>query len=146
VTNPYEAIRHLLYRYCELMDAGDFEGVAAMFMDGKLTDEQGTVIAEGREGALDLWSRGTRLHDGSPRTRHITANSIIEVDEVAGVATARSSYVVLQGTDKLPLQPIITGRYQDRFARIANDAWRFAERRFFVDQVGDLSHHLKYSL
>lgn len=141
-----EAIRTLLYRYCELMDAGDFDGVAALFIDAKLTDESGAVIAEGREDALRLWSKGTRLHDGSPRTRHITANSIIDVDEAAGIATARSSYVVFQATDGLPLQPIITGRYRDKFACGVERVWHFTERCFFVDQVGDLSNHLTYTL
>jgi 3-phenylpropionate/cinnamic acid dioxygenase small subunit len=141
-----EAIRTLLYRYCELMDAGDFDGLAALFIDATLTDESGAVVAEGREGALRLWSKGTLLHEGSPRTRHITANSIIEVDEAAAIATARSSYVVFQATDALPLQPIITGRYRDKFARSVEGVWHFTERCFFVDQVGDLSNHLTYSL
>jgi hypothetical protein len=91
----------------------------------------------------DLYAKGTQLYDGSPRTRHITANSVIEVDEAAGTATARSSYVVFQGTEALPLQPIITGRYRDRFVRDGG-TWRFAERCFYVDQVGDLSQHLTY--
>jgi 3-phenylpropionate/cinnamic acid dioxygenase small subunit len=141
-----EAIRTLLYRYCELMDAGDFDGVAALFIDATLTDESGTVVAEGREGALRLWSKGTRLHDGSPRTRHITANSIIDVDEAAATATARSSYVVFQATEALSLQPIITGRYRDTFARSVEGVWHFKERCFLVDQVGDLSNHLTYNL
>jgi hypothetical protein len=40
-----------------------------------------------------------------------------------------------------PLQPIVAGRYLDRFARV-DGAWRFAERRILVDLVGDLSRHL----
>ncbi len=63
---------------------------------------------------------------------------------------------MLQATDDLPLQPIITGRYVDRFSRTVGDApaggpapagaWHFVERRFAVDLVGDLSHHLRYAL
>jgi len=53
---------------------------------------------------------------------------------------------VLQATDALPLQPIITGRYRDRFARDDVGGWRFAERRFFVDLVGDLREHLTIDL
>ncbi|MEY2571179.1 MAG: hypothetical protein QOE63_1529 [Acidimicrobiaceae bacterium] len=145
-TNAHEAIRHLLYRYCELMDAGDFEGMAALFAQATLTEEHGHVVAEGYDGAHRLWAGGTQTYDGSPRTRHITANSIIEVADDGNRATARSSYVVFQATDALALQPIITGRYRDAFALADDGAWHFTERCFYVDHVGDLSHHLKYEL
>jgi hypothetical protein len=44
----------------------------------------------------------------------------------------------------LPLQPIAAGRYHDRFA-FGDGRWRFAERRVFVDLVGDVSRHLRAS-
>jgi hypothetical protein len=53
----------------------------------------------------------------------------------------RSSYVVFQATAKLPFQPIVGGRYEDRFERVGG-AWRFTERLIHVDQVGDVSEHL----
>lgn len=146
MSDEHEAIRHLLFRYCELMDAGDFTQLAALFADAVMVDERGTLVAEGRAGVQALYERGTRLHGGAPRTRHITSNSIIEVDRTAGTASARSVYVVLQATDALPLQPIITGRYRDRFARSADGTWHFIERLFAVDLVGDLSQHLTYEV
>ena len=143
----YEQIRNLLGLYCERMDAGRFADLGDLFRDAAMTDETGGVIAQGAAAVEKMYAQGTQLYDGSPRTRHVTANAVIEVDEDAGTATSRSSYVVFQGTDSLPLQPIITGRYRDRFARDgATGAWRFAERTFYVDQVGDLSHHLTYAL
>jgi 3-phenylpropionate/cinnamic acid dioxygenase small subunit len=139
----HEAIRNLLGRYCELIDAGDLDGVAEMFTHAVLSDDAGNELGRGRPGAARLYA-GTRLHgDGTPRTRHITANPIIEVDEAAGTATARSAYIVFQATDTLALQPIITGRYRDRFAR-HDGAWAFAERAFTVDLVGDLTEHLAH--
>jgi hypothetical protein len=41
----------------------------------------------------------------------------------------------------LPLQPIITGSYRDRFEKV-DGAWRFSERRELVGETGDLSAHL----
>ena len=143
MASAHEEIRNLLGAYCERMDAGRFDELAELFRDAAMVEEHGHVIAQGFEGVRDLYAKGTQLYDGSPRTRHITANSVIEVDEAAGTATARSSYVVFQGTEALPLQPIITGRYRDRFVRDGG-TWRFAERCFYVDQVGDLSQHLTY--
>ena len=143
--DPHEAIRNLLGLYCERMDAGDFDGLGALFDRARLVEEHGALVAEGADGVAALYRNGTRLYEGSPRTRHITADTIIEVDHDGRGATARSSYVVFQAADGFALQPIIAGRYRDRF--VAGDAgWRFAERCFFVDQVGDLSHHLTYDL
>ncbi|MGH2684267.1 MAG: nuclear transport factor 2 family protein [Actinomycetota bacterium] len=144
---PHEAVRNLLGRYCELLDRGDLEGVADLFAEAVLTDDDGREVARGREGTLRLLRGTLHLHGGSPRTRHLTTNSIIDVDEEAGTATARSAYVVLQATDTLALQPIIAGRYRDRFARRADgEGWRFAERAFAIDLVGDLSHHMRYEV
>jgi 3-phenylpropionate/cinnamic acid dioxygenase small subunit len=143
----HEAIRNLLGRYCELIDAGDFDGLGELFAGAVLRDEAGNETARGRDGVVALYTATTKRHgDGTPRTRHLTVNSIIEVDEAAGTATARSAYVVLQATEQVPLQPIISGRYRDRFARTHADAWSFTERTFTVDLVGDLSDHLTFPL
>ena len=140
-TPAHEAIRNLLGRYCELIDAGQLDALADLFADAVLRDDADTELGRGREGAARVYS-GVRIHgDGTPRTRHLTTNSIIDVDEEAGTATARSVYVVFQATDALPLQPIIAGRYRDRFAR-HDGAWRFTERAFGIDLVGDLSQHM----
>ena len=80
------------------------------------------------------------MHDGSLRTRHLVTNSVIDEPAPDGTVTVRSAYLVLQAVDGLPLQPIITGRYVDRFDR-DDGGWFFVERRFTADLVGDLSHH-----
>ena len=138
-----DEIRNLLGTYCEVMDAADWPALGALFADAELAAESGAVVASGADAVQRMYEHGTKLYDGSPRTRHVTANSVIEVD--GDTATARSSYVVFQQTDALPLQPIITGRYRDEFAR-TDATWRFARRTFFIDHVGDLSHHLTYEV
>jgi 3-phenylpropionate/cinnamic acid dioxygenase small subunit len=143
MSDAHEEIRALIGRYCELMDAGEFDDLADLFADARLSDEHGTVFAQGAGEVAKMWHSQTILYDGSPRTRHLTADPIIDVDEPAGVANARSSYVVFQATDGLSLQPIITGRYIDRFVRRDGTPWRWDERRYAVDQLGDLSYHLR---
>ncbi len=141
-----DAIRNLLGEYCERIDRGDFAGVGALFADGALADDAGRELARGTEAVAAFYAAGTRLHEGSPRTKHLVTNVVLDLDEeTAGRASARSSYLVLQQVDEGPLQPIITGRYHDRFEHV-DGGWRFVERRFFVDLVGDLSRHLAYSL
>lgn len=143
MTEAHEAIRTLLGTYCELMDAADWAAAGALFADAELVAENGAVVAAGAAAVQALYERGTRLYSGSPRTRHITANTVIDV--AGHEAGARSAYVVFQGLEGFALQPIITGRYRDRFVR-ADSGWRFAQRQFVVDHVGDLSHHLTYEV
>lgn len=135
------AISNLLYRYAELIDAGDLAGAAALF------DHARIVMAQGYEtdsaGLLAVWRQRVVIHPcGTLRTRHVVTNPIIEVDEAAGTATCRSCYTVLQRTDTLPLQVIASGRYFDTFARV-DGVWRFASRDYSqFDMQGDLSQHL----
>ncbi|MEO6886859.1 MAG: nuclear transport factor 2 family protein [Jatrophihabitantaceae bacterium] len=143
MSDAHEAIRNLLGTYCRLMDAADWTGLGALFADAELVGQDGAAFAVGAAAVQMRYERGTQLYGGSPRTRHITANSVIDVD--GGTATVRSSYVVFQAVDGFALQPIITGRYCDRFARDER-GWRFARRQFFADHLGDLSHHLTYPI
>jgi hypothetical protein len=142
MSEAHEAIRNLLGLYCELMDAGDFEGLARLFANARMTDESGQVFATGSDEIAAMWHRQTILYDGSPRTRHVTANPIIVLDPTGTTATVRSSYIVFQGTAEVPLRPIITGRYVDRF-RHADGNWRWDERSYAIDHLGDLSGHLR---
>ncbi|HEX6419002.1 MAG TPA: nuclear transport factor 2 family protein [Acidimicrobiales bacterium] len=140
-------VRNLLGRYCDLVDTGDWGTVGALFARGRLADEHGTEIAAGAEAVQRFYARGTRLHGGSPRTKHLVLNTVIDEPATDGTVTARSSYLVLQAVEGLPLQPIVTGRYVDRFApgEPGEEGWHFVERRFSVDLAGDLSHHLRYA-
>ncbi|MNG11891.1 hypothetical protein D3C84_954620 [compost metagenome] len=49
---------------------------------------------------------------------------------------------MLQALDDFPLQPIASGRYLDRFARIEGE-WCFTWREYRLDLSGDLSRHLQ---
>lgn len=136
------AITNLLYRYAELMDAGQLEEVAAMFSHARVTLGGGTVV-EGAAPMLEQWRAFVRIHPcGTPRTRHVITNPIVEIDEAAGMASCRSVYTVFQQTPELPLQAIASGRYHDTFKRV-DGTWRFATRDYsMLDYIGDLSQHL----
>ena len=142
-----DVIRNLLARYCALVDSAAWDEVGALFADGSLATEDGTVLARGAEDVAAFYGRGTRVYDGSPRTKHVVANVELSFTADGSSAVARSSYVVLQAIDDvLPLQTIITGRYVDTFVRLGPTSWQWQERRFAVDLVGDLSRHLSYRL
>lgn len=134
-------IENLMYLYQERIDRGDLAGVAELFAHAELGSELYDVRWSGAEAVEQMYEAFVRIHeDGTPRTTHTTLNPIIEIDEAAGTATCRSVYVVYQQTAKVPLQPIITGRYRDRFERV-DGTWRFAERIFLVESTGDMSDH-----
>jgi hypothetical protein len=137
--SAHEDIRNLLGSYCEVMDAGDWTGLGELFAHGRLTDGDGNEVAAGAEAVAALYAGMVVLHDGSPRTRHLTSNPVIHVDGTQ--ATCRSSFVVFQQVGTGPLQPVAAGRYRDSFLR-TNGAWHFTERAFHLDQVGDTSQHL----
>lgn len=140
------AVPNLIGLYAEAIDAGDFEKVADILADAVITTEGTDRETVGRAAVLAMYEDWTlRYEDGTPRTKHVTTNIILEVDEDAGTAAARSYFTVLQATTGLPLQPIITGRYRDTFVRV-DGAWRFATRHMITDHLGDLSHHLKIAL
>ncbi|MDX1510955.1 MAG: nuclear transport factor 2 family protein [Nitriliruptorales bacterium] len=137
--DPCRAIENLVYLYAERIDAGDLEGVAELFADATI-DTPGAEGVTGKDAVFAMYEQVVRIHDdGTPRTRHVTTNVRIEVEE--DTATAHSSYVVVQATDALPLQPIIVGRYSDEFAKV-DGSWRFRRRTMHVDLVGDVSQHL----
>jgi 3-phenylpropionate/cinnamic acid dioxygenase small subunit len=139
----HHAITTLMYRYAECIDRADFDGLATLFAHGRIRSSAGPA-GSGWSGAevRDFYAGTNKVHeDGTLRTRHLNANPITDIDEEAGVAEVRSTYVVLQATAKLPFQPIVGGRYEDRFERV-DGAWRWAERLIHVDQVGDVSEHL----
>ena len=131
-------ITELLYRYAELIDAGDFDGV------GKLLGHGNFMGVAGAEAIAALFAETTRRfpdHGNTPRTRHLVLNPIVEVD----TAHARSTFCVVQQTETVPLQPIVVGRYADTFAR--DDAgWYFTERVVDVQMVGNVSDHLNIAL
>ena len=146
MSDDAEAIRNLLYRYAECIDAADFDGVAALFANGAVSAPGMKEPARGVAAVAQLYRSSSRVHeDGTLRTQHLVLNPIVEIDAARETATARSRYVVIQATAKLPLQPIIAGRYRDRFERVAG-VWRFALREIQIDLVGDLSEHLLFDL
>jgi hypothetical protein len=141
MTDAAVQIQNLVHRYAELIDLGDFAGVGDLLDRADVGSGGRPGSLTGRDAVTAMFTSTTRRYpDGTPRTKHVTTNLILEIDDDAGTAMGRSYFTVLQAVAGLPLQPVVAGRYHDRFVR-EGAAWRFAERRFFLDLVGDVSHH-----
>ena len=145
--NARDDIRDLIYRYCEMIDAGDVDGLVELFAHAVLAGFEGNRKWRGRDEIRAMYSSPGRRErtTGTRRTKHITTNVLIEVDDDAGAATARSYWVLL--TSESPNTPItisLAGSYHDRFERV-DGRWRFAERRYLVDLRGSDSAQLPTS-
>ena len=142
MSDDWHAIETLIMTYAERVDLGDFAGVADLFDGATYRSALGddVMVQGGRDAVLNTFETLVRRYpDGTPRTKHVTTNVMVEVD--GDTATARSYYTVMQQTEVLALQPIICGRYHDAFAK-QGGAWRFTDRLIFSDLIGDLSQHL----
>lgn len=109
----------LIAAYANLIDAGDWAGVAALYAD------DGVMI---RPTAPDVAIAGraaifAALEGRPPRvSRHICANVVVDV-EGPDAARGESAMLLFTGTG-----PPLVGSFHDRFVRTA-EGWRFAQRR-----------------
>src|SRR3954468_20535009 len=103
--DDYEAIRALIHEYAFRIDAGDLDGLAALFEHAELGASVRPERMRGTEEARSYY-RGVVLYDdGTPHTMHCITNVTVSVDDGATSATARSYFTVLQAVDDFPLQP-----------------------------------------
>lgn len=134
------AILTLLYRYAEMLDEGDFAGVATLFVDADIIVGD-TVTGHGSDHVETMLHAMVRIHhDHTPRTRHLITNPIIEFDG-PDHAFARSCYTVLQPRgDRIDI--VATGRHHDTFQR-HHDRWKYSSRDYsYLDYAGDTTAHL----
>ncbi len=140
----HRQIEGLLYSYAARMDRGDFRGVAELFAEATY-GAAGQLALRGSEQIHSVLCRSVKLYDGSPRTKHVTTNVVVEVEQDGLAAHARSYFQVLQVVPGFGLSTIAAGRYEDRFT-CRDERWSFAERTIHMDLLGDLSAHLTIDL
>lgn len=136
-----QQILNLIAQYTHYLDKAQFDKVGELFSNGKII-APGNIM-EGRETITSQLSRNLQVYaDGTPRTAHVTTNTVLEIQEGQDRATAVSYLTIFQeDSDRgLSLQPIAVGRYHDTFKRIDNE-WQFSVRELIITLAGDLSHH-----
>jgi ketosteroid isomerase-like protein len=134
-----DAITALLHEYAFRLDAGDLDGVAALFEHAELGSTRHDRRSRGTQEARKIYDDVILYDDGTPKTMHQITNVTVHVD--GDRATSRCYFIVLAVTGQ-GLHPILAGEYRDRFERFG-EAWRFSERIFHPRLVGDLSRHLR---
>jgi 3-phenylpropionate/cinnamic acid dioxygenase small subunit len=120
MTTDREAIATLLAEYCHLCDDGELDALVDRFTeDGVFAF--GDRSLTGREQMLRWFSK---TQSPERRGKHLTTNSIIEVD--GDRATAVSDFVFFEKVDGRPV-PFMAGTYVDELVR-DGDRWRFRRR------------------
>ena len=89
----YFAIQNLIHTYPTLLDKGDLVGVGLLFADADVHfPGLPEPVRSDPAAVTKMFADFVRLYDGSPRTRHIVANLIIEPD---GPDAARATSAVV---------------------------------------------------
>jgi SnoaL-like domain len=125
VDDDREAITALLHRYCDHLDAGEWEPLADLFVEaGVLSSPRRT--ARSRAEIVEFMRHMETLH--TPQSgRHVIGTPIISIDgDRAYVATALVFIDLDQG------EIALTGTYLDRLTR-RGSGWRFEQRIVRVD-------------
>jgi len=132
-------IHRLLAAYVHNVDDGKIAENAELLADARF--QVGETTVAGGEAVADFFRNNVQHHeDGTPRTWHSLANTIIDVDS-ATTAKSVSYFTVHQELPGLPLQPIVTGRYVDTF-KLRDGKWQYASRWVQPRLFGDVSHHV----
>ena len=134
------AIAGLVHAYAERLDGGDLDGVAELFARATWRSAGGTHL----EGAAQVRRAydPVRLYDGSPKTKHVITNLVIEVDVNGQTASSVCLFSVLQAVPPGPLRAVLAGRYRDQFA-VDERGWYFTDRFISADLIGDLREHMR---
>jgi hypothetical protein len=120
--DDYLAIQALIYDYPDFADRGDIDAIGTLFAHAEIHAPgfQRPFKAHGDPKAIaDVYRQWVRIYPetGTPRTRHLLTNLVIEFDG-PDRAHARSYVMVFQSTPSFPLQAIVGGTYRDRFAKV----------------------------
>lgn len=142
-----EAIQALCFRYTFALDDGDFAEVGRLLGRGVLRPAMPGVAAEPYRGAAEIegfYRDQVITYRGSPRTRHLITNQLIEVEEPAGTARSRCYFTVLQRAPGHDYEIVVGGQYFDVFA-LSGEGWHFTEKTIQVDHLNRIERHFKIS-
>jgi 3-phenylpropionate/cinnamic acid dioxygenase small subunit len=146
------AIEDVLFRYAEAVDTGDLEalgdvlhGCVMVLPDGRRL-QGGAAIAAHYESIIIFYDEAENpvtycRRACTPRTRHVTTNLLFAFSKAVDSADVRSYFTAYQTLGQ-QTEIVAGGRYHDHFD-FTTSGWQMTERRILVDNLGDMSRHLK---
>ena len=144
-------IEDILLGYAEAIDNGDIETVGALFARADIQMPDGTSL-EGSEEINQHYRNLIIFYDAdgnpvpyqrgecSPRTRHVMSNIRYSFNNAVNQVDVRSYFSAYQTIgDKNEI--IAGGHYVDSFEHDLQ-GWHIVHREIFLENLGDMSHHL----
>jgi ketosteroid isomerase-like protein len=122
-------IRRTIAGYCQTCDDGRFAEFGEYFTEDAVL----VIFGEEQQGRDAVVAWITESQPAELRGKHVTVNSMIDIDLDGERATGTTDFIFL-GRSPDGLRIITAGRYLDEFTR-AGERWLFARREitFFDD-------------
>src|SRR5690625_8018819 len=100
-------IQQLLYRYCYHLDRGDLQQMAMLFAEARLITPGGGTVENDPAAIVALYQEYTRIYDdnGTPKTRHIVANTINDLDEDRHSSSSNYPILLCTAHRTIPYRP-----------------------------------------
>ena len=130
-------LTNLVFTCADLLDLGDLGGMSALFTDAsfRIVNGDDDTTYRGAGEVLAMFTEHVSLgSDGTPGSKHVVTNPIVEVGDDGTSARVRSYLTVFQDGPEGALMITMCGRYDDQFRRVAG-VWQFSSRTFTVDLV-----------
>ena len=126
-TDDILAIQKLVADYNHLVDAGEGDAFADLFVDGGSLDT-GFNVVKGRDELRDF---AAFVPNMAPGARHLVSNVSIDGD---GTEATTRLYLQMWSTagGAAESKLVISGRYEDTLRR-DDGTWRFVTRKLVVD-------------
>lgn len=118
--NPEEAVGRTLARYCQLCDDGDFDAWSDLFESHAVF----RVLGGEHHGRDAIRAFIEAAQGPAVRGKHFLGQSVVDVDEDHGLATAVTDYLFVDKS----LAITSAGRYHDTLRRGPDGEWRFTSR------------------
>jgi ketosteroid isomerase-like protein len=130
-----EAITALVHSYARLLDAGDIDGVVALFEHSTWRSLPNGSVLHGSDAIRPVYER-LMADGGGLRTRHLLTNVSVDVEPGAVSASSHSYWTVLRGGAAGGIQIALSGQYTDAFEKV-DGTWRFTDRLITTDLTGE---------
>lgn len=143
MTDDLQAIRNLSYAYTGHLDDGDWAAVADLLADAELRLVSPGMVdrpIQGRAAVERFYADQVITYRGSPRTRHIVSNHVIDLE--GDSAEGRSYFHVLQALPGLAPEIVVVGQYFDSFVR-RDAGWQFAAKVIQAEWFGHIRNHFR---